>query len=271
MNARPQDTALLTRQITQLRGDPALAPHASIVVPVNAAADLHEVLQLAADIGDYRGEYPIEFILVINNYDPESPPAELEKYREMGFSVIAIPTVKHVGAIAIAARLPGIEHAQSDIVLQFDADCRIPNATALIDWYIAQIEKGADLAYTHVEYSDLPAGLAMKIRMFLHHASRWFRRVILGIPTSRGSNYAMRRSLALELYSRGALQYDILVGPRIKSIGGHIAYSGARELVVFTSGRFFKGGWSELLSYVMWRLGYYRRVGVFRSNGALHD
>ncbi len=271
MSVRPPDTALLTRQITHLRGDPGLAPRASIVVPVNAAADLHDVLKLAEDIGHYDGKSLIEFILVINNYDPESPPAEVEEYRAMGFTVIAIPSVKHEGAIAIAARLPGIEHAQSDIVLQFDADCRIPNATSLIDWYVAQIENGADLAYTHVEYSDLPAGLAIKIRMFMHHASRWFRRVVLRIPTSRGSNYAMRRSLALELYGRGAMQYDILVGPRIKSVGGRIAYSGARELVVFTSGRFFKGGWNELVSYMMWRLGYYRRVGVFRSNGALHD
>ncbi len=271
MSARPQDTVLLTRQLTHLRGDLGLAPRASIVVPVNAAADLHDVLQLAADICRYNGEYPIEFILVINNYDPDSPPAEIEEYRSMGFTVIAIPSVKHEGAIAIAARLPGIDRAQSDIVIQFDADCRIPNATALIDWYIAQIEKGADLAYTHVEYTDLPAGLAMKIRMFVHHASRWFRRVVLRIPTSRGSNYAIRRTLALELYGRGAMQYDILVGPHIKSVGGHIAYSGARELQVLTSGRFFKGGWNELLSYVMWRVGYYRRVGVFRSNGALHD
>ena len=76
---------------------------------------------------------------------------------------------------------------------------------------------------------------------------------------------------ALELYRRGALQYDILVGPRVKSIGGHIAYAGAKDLVVYTSGRFFKGGWGEFLSYMKWRVGYYRRVGVFRSSRAIHD
>ena len=85
MSVRPPDTALLTRQITHLRGDPGLAPRASIVVPVNAAADLHDVLKLAEDIGHYDGKSLIEFILVINNYDPESPPAEVEEYRAMGF------------------------------------------------------------------------------------------------------------------------------------------------------------------------------------------
>jgi hypothetical protein len=262
---------LLKQKIIRLRGDPRLAPRASIVVPVNAATDLLNVLNLASDVARYSGENLIELILVVNNYEPENPPAEVDQFRAMGFSVIAIPTVKHEGAIAVAARLPGIEQARSDILLQFDADCRIPNATALIDWYISQIEEGTDLAYTHVEYSDLPSGLPTKIRMFIHHASRWVRRTLLDIPTSRGSNYALRKTRALELSSRGALQYDILVGPHIKSIGGRISYSGAKDLVVYTSGRFFRGGWNELFSYLLWRVGYYRRVGVFKSKGALRD
>ncbi len=271
MDLLPRETELLKQQISRMRGDPLIDPRASIVVPVNAATDLVTVLNLASDIAKYTGDNLIELILVVNNYDSENPPVEVAQYQAMGFVVIAIPAVKHEGEIAVAARRPGIEHARSNIVLQFDADCRIPNATALMDWYIVQIEKGADLAYTHVEYMDLPAGLPMKIRMFVHHVSRWVRRALLGIPTSRGSNYAIRRTLALELYSLGALRYDIQVGPLVKSKGGHISYSGVKDLVVYTSGRFFKGSWNELLSYILWRVGYYRRVGVFKSRGAVGD
>lgn len=271
MDVRRRETEPLQQQLARVRGDVQLAPQASIVVPVNAAADLARVLNLAADIAHYDGRHSLELILVINNYDPGHPPVQVEQYQAMGFVVVAIPTVIHEGAIAVAARRPGIERARSNIILQFDADCRIPNATALMDWYIGQIEGGVDLAYTHVDYADLPAGLPMKIRMFLHHGSRWVRRALLGIPTSRGSNYAIRRALALELYGRGVLQYDIVVGPLVKSLGGRISYSGAKDLTVLTSGRFFQGSWNELVSYFLWRVGYYRRVGVLKSKGTAHD
>jgi hypothetical protein len=131
---------------------------------------------------------------------------------------------------------------------------------ALLDWYINQLDSGVDLAYTHVDYFDLPVGLAVKIRMFIHHASRWYKRVLLGIPTSRGSNYAIRRKLILELFAQGRAHYDIHVGPVVRAVGGKIAYSGAKEHFVFTSGRFFSNSWKELFSYLIWRVGYYLRV-----------
>jgi hypothetical protein len=192
-------------------------------------------------------------------------------YRELGLAVLGIPRVEHQGGVAIAARIPGIQMAQSPKILLFDADCRIPNPTALINWYITKFEEGCDLAYTHVDYTDLPPGLSVKARMFVHHASRWFRRTILGTPTSRGSNYAIRKKLILDLFAQGRVPYDIHVGPVVKSIAGKIAYSGAKELVVLTSGRFFAPGWKVLVEYLIWRIGYYRRILKMKPKKAVTD
>ena len=244
----------------RLRGDSHLPPRASIVIPVNAQKDLSRVLSLASDLATYQGSQPIEIILVVNNYSENNPPEEIRTYQQLGFKVLGIEKVTYRGGVALAARIPGIELAQSDIVLLFDADCRIPNPTALLDWYIDQLNSGADLAYTHVDYFDLPAGFVIKIRMFVHHASRWYKRVLLGIPTSRGSNYAMKRKLMLELFAEERVNYDIQIGPVVKALGKRIAYSGAKEHVVLTSGRFFSNSWKELFAYLIWRIGYYFRV-----------
>jgi Glycosyl transferase family 2 len=251
---------LLSDALRRLRGDQHVAPRASIVVPVNAQNDLLGILTLASDITNYRGGQPIEFIIVANNYPANHPPKEIREYQRLGFRVLGIPKVIHTGGIAIAARILGIEAARSEIILLFDADCRIPNPTSLFDWYINQLDSGFDLAYTHVDYFDLPVGLSIKVRMFIHHASRWYKRVLLGIPTSRGSNYAIRRKMILELSNQGHVHYDIQVGPAVKAMGGAIAYSKAREHVVFTSGRFFSNSWKELFNYLIWRIGYYLRV-----------
>ncbi len=251
---------LLHGDLQRLRGDPHAPPRASIVVPVNAQKDLLRVSALASDIAAYHGGEPIEIIFVVNNYPADDPPKEIGEYQQLGFKVLAVPKVEHKGGVALAARIPGIEAAQSEIMLLFDADCRIPNSTALLDWYLHQLDSGVDLAYTHVDYLDLPAGLAIKARMFIHHAARWYKRILLGIPTSRGSNYAIRRTLILELFVQGRIQYDIHIGPVVKFIGGKVAYSGAKEHVVFTSGRFFSNSWKELFLYLVWRVGYYLRV-----------
>ena len=66
--------------------------------------------------------------------------------------------------------------------------------------------------------------------------------------------------LMLELFSQGRIPYDIHVGPVIKSRGGRVAYSGAKELIVLTSGRFFNPGWKVLFTYLIWRTGYYFRI-----------
>jgi glycosyltransferase involved in cell wall biosynthesis len=264
MGTLAPDSIILKDRYLRLRGNPDIPPRASIVIPVNAQKDLENILRLAADISRYAGISTFELIIVVNNYPPDQPPSELEAYRQIGFSVIALPRVEHKGGVAIAARIPGVAAARSDSILLFDADCQIPNPTALLDWYVSQLEKGTDLAYTHVDYTDLPAGWSVKVRMFIHHTTRWFRRSILGIPTTRGSNYGIKRRLMLDLYAQGRLPYDILVGPVVRSTHGRIAYSASKELIVYTSGRFFSGSWKELLSYLKWRIGYYRRVGILK-------
>lgn len=256
----PVDLSNLGARILRLRGDSARPPVLSVVIPVNARSDLSNVFNLVSDVAWYTGEHTAEVILVVNNFPAEMPPAEIEQYRGYGMKVVAIPKITATGGIAIAARVPGFQEASSEWVVSFDADCRIPNSTALLNWYVAQFEKGADLAYTYVDYYNLPPGLSMRVRMAIHHASRWFRRVILGMPTSRGSNYAIRRSLMLDLYRRGKIPYDFHVGPVVKASGGRLVYSGARSLAVYTSGRFFSGGWKELFDYLFWRLGYYYRI-----------
>ncbi len=252
--------ATLQKELLGLRGDQTVYPDATIVVPVNAQKDLTNIRNLLSDLVGYSGEKLIEIILVINNYPPDNPPQEIELYEQTGLTVVAVPHVEHVGGVAIAARIPGIKVANSSKIILFDADCRIPNPTALIDWYIKQFDDNYDLAYTHVEYTDLPPGISVKARMFIHHAWRWFRRNIVGTPTSRGSNYAIRKKLILELFAAGRIPYDLHVGPVVKSSGCKISYSGAKELVVLTSGRFFEPGWKVLFEYLIWRTGYYRRI-----------
>jgi hypothetical protein len=251
---------MLGDELRRLRGDPQVPPSASIIVPVNAQKDILRILTLLSDFSGYRGNQSIEIILVVNNYPADTPPEEVNEYRQLGVRVLEIPKVEHAGGVAIAARIPGIEIAHSERILLFDADCRIPDPTALVDWYIQQLDSGVDLAYTRVDYMDLPAGLAIRTRMLIHHAIRWYKRVLLGIPTSRGSNYAIRRQLILDLFAQRRVPYDIHVGPVVKAMGGKVAYSAARQHVVFTSGRFFSNSWKELFAYLIWRTGYYVRV-----------
>jgi hypothetical protein len=257
--------------LQRLRGDSHIPPRASIVIPVNAQKDLSRVLILASDLAAYHGSQPIEIILVVNNFPENNPPEEIQKYQQLGFKVLGIEKVMFQGGVALAARIPGVELAQSEIALLFDADCRVPNPTALLDWYIDQLNSGVDLAYTHVDYFDLPAGLVIKIRMFIHHASRWYKRVLLGIPTSRGSNYAMKRKLMLELFAEKRVHYDIQIGPVVKALGKKIMYSGANEHVVLTSGRFFSNSWKELFAYLLWRVGYYFRVKPTKPTSPYFD
>lgn len=263
--------ALLKERITHMRGDPSLAPDVSIVIPVNAQKDLVPLQRVLSDLAHYPGSRRMEMILVINNYPEQEPPAEIGTYRQAGLQVIGIPRIHHQGGVAMAARIPGVRQAQSQAVLLFDADCRIPNPGALLDWYAGRLEEGYDLAYTHVDYTDLPPGISVRARMWVHHASRWIKRQMLHIPTSRGSNYAMRRDLMLDLFEQGRIPYDIHVGPVVKSIGGRIAYSGAKELLVLTSGRFFDPGWKVLIAYLVWRTGYYLRILRIRPKKAAQD
>ena len=261
---KKSDELAIKEHLLRLRGEPALPPEASAVIPVNAQNDLQNVLHLVKDITAYQGKHRLEIILVINNYPPDLPPEEIGKYRALGLCVLAFPKIKERGEIYLKARIPGVRNASSECTIHFDADCRLPDATHLIDWYIRQFDAGFRLAYTYFGYYDFPASLAMKSRMILYRTFRWFKRVVLRIPVSLGGNYAILRSLMLKLYDQGVLNYDIKVGTTIKSIGGKIAYSGDRSLTVLTSGRNFQGDWKELFEHIAWRFRYYRRLAPLR-------
>jgi Glycosyltransferase like family 2 len=251
----------LGEALVRLRGDTASPPDASIVVPVNAQADLETVLAVVGQVAGYHGERPFEVVLVINNYPPGEPPPEIEAYGGAGMRVVAVPSVWREGeAVCLTARVPGARAAVSERVILFDADCRILNPTRLLDWYVEQFERGAQAAYTHVGYYDLRPLWSVRARIAAHHLARWAKRVILRIPTTRGSNYAVDRSVFLRLYQQGLLVDDLNVGPAVKAAGGRVAYSRARSLRVLTSGRKFRGGWRRLARYLSYRLLYNVRV-----------
>jgi len=269
MESVANELSQIQKGIIRMRGDPKLHPDASIIVPVNAQGDLENILRLLGGITRYLGKYLFEIILVINNYSPEEPPREIDTYRILGLTIIDIPNIRKPGeAPGFTARIPGTKIALSENTIFFDADCRILNPTVLFDWYIQQFENGVQAAYTHVDYYDLNARLSVRARILFHHLSRWIKRVILQVPTIRGSNYAVNRSLFLKLYDNGMLADDMNVGPSVKSIGAKVAYNGSKEMTVLTSGRMFSGGWYKLLKYLRYRLRYNIRVLPVRTEAA---
>ena len=238
----------------RMRGDLDLAPEASVIIPVNAKTDLTTVLPALDDLKAYRGRRRVEIILVVNNFAPGDPP-QLGHFRESGIRVISVPTVRRPGEVIImGARAVGVEAARSSVTIHFDADCRIPSATALIDWYVEICERNKGVAYTHVDYYQLRPLRSVKAKILLHNLFRWIKRELLGIPTTRGSNYAIERSLFLRLYRSRRLSVDLQVGPAAKLAGAEVAYSGRRELTVLTSGRRFRGGWFRMVPYYLYRL-----------------
>jgi len=223
---------------------------ASIVIPVNAQEHLQDIFYILSDIGDYRGAYSFEIILVINNYPPQNPPPEIRFFKSRGIRVVPVSDVRIPGQHpALTSRILGIEAAHTDSILLFDADCRLPYPTPLLDWYIRVLHHGAHLAYTHVAYINLLPDLSIRIRIGLHHILRWIKRVLLRIPTSRGSNYAVRRTSMLDLDRQGLISGDIFVGPAMKSAGARIIYSGHKQHTVLTSGNKIKRGWKRAIKY----------------------
>ena len=240
---------------------PDRRPDASIVVPVNAKGDLENATRLLLDLARYDGPHTFQTILVVNNYDGD-PPAQVAEYEATGAQVLSLPKVeRRVGdAIAFSVRLPGVRAANAPWIILFDADCRIPDATSLLDWYVARGRDGAGVAYTHVDFYDLLPAPSVRVKVRIHHVARWVKRVLLRIPTTRGSNYAVVRKLMLDLYDSGLLADDLNVGPAAKARCEAIVYSGDRRLTVLTSGRMFRAGWVEIITYYWYRLRYNVRV-----------
>ena len=254
---KPSNYEALQKFFIKRRGDQSKLPDASIAIPVNAQGDLETVLVVLGDIAKYKGVHTYEVILAINNYPEDNVPPEIELFQSMGIVVAPTPSVRRADeAVCFSARMTGVHAAHTNYLLLFDADCRIPNPTALIDWYIDRLHEGAGLAYTHVAYYDLKKDLSIWTRIFVHHSARWVKRELLGIPTTRGGNYAVNRIKMLENYDHKLLSDDLNVGPSFKFSGLPMVYSGKRPLVVMTSGRVFTGGWSKLIRYLLYRLRY---------------
>jgi hypothetical protein len=256
-------------ELRRLRGDPAALPDASVVIPVNAQEDLENVLGVLGDVAGYEGTATLEVVLVINNYPEDDPPRELETYARAGVRTVGVPNVRRPGeVVSFTARVPGAREASSDVTIHFDADCRVPNSSALLTWYIERLRGGAKAAYSPVEYYDLRPLWSVRARIAVHHAARWAKRVLMRIPTVRGSNYAVDRALFLRLYDEGKLIDDLNVGLAVKASGGSLAYSRDRELRVLTSGRRFKGGWLKLARYLLYRMRYNLRMITSSKRGA---
>ena len=266
---RPVSREELRQRILEIRGAADTVPDLAVVIPVNAQGDLKNVLRIVEDVARYRGEHEVEMILVVNNYPAGEPPAEIEDLRSLGLGVLAIPSVRRPGeAVGFSARIPGVRTASSNYVALFDADCRIPDATRLLDWYIDRFEDGAQAAYTHVAYYEFERVPSILVQIALHHGARWIKRNLLRIPTTRGSNYAVRRDAMLELYDAGLLADEMNVGPTFKRLRGDVAYSGRRPLAVYTSARMFRPGWRGKIPYFLYRLKYNLRVLPVRADVA---
>jgi len=253
----PANLNTIREGFLRLRGEPGQAPDASIVIPVNAHADLDLVLNPLGDILRYSGRHTVEIVLVVNNYPVEQPPEEIQEFRDLGAKVVAVPSARRPGeAVVISARALGARAANSAVIIHVDSDCRIPDINALLDWYIPALKSGARLAYTRVGFHDLRSLPSVRAKIAIHHTTRWVKRNLLGIPTARGSNYAIDRGLFLQLYEAGKLNHDIQIGMAAKQAGARIAYSGRPERSVLTSGREFRGGWLKLIRYIRYRLRY---------------
>jgi GT2 family glycosyltransferase len=251
--------------VRRLRGDLQSPPAASIVVPVNAQGDEDNALRLLDDLVRYDGPHALEIVLVVNNFPEGEEPPMVERFRHLGAVIIAEASVRRPGyAVPLMGRIHGMQSASSDRILLFDADCRIPDPRSLIDWYVGRLE-AASVAYSHVDFYDLPPHPSVRLRRLIHHGSRWTKRAVLGLPTVRGSNYAVRREAFLAQFARGTIADDMNIGPVFRRAGGRVVYGGARELVVLTSGRMFAGGWRRLLSYASYRLRYNVRVLPVRT------
>jgi hypothetical protein len=251
-------------------------PDIAVVIPVNAQGDLENIEHLLSDLERYEGPLAVETILVVNNYPPDRPP-NVERLRRRATSVLTIPSVRKFGeAVAFSGRVHGMRVARSPYVVVTDADCRIPNPTAYIDWYHEQLSTWAHAAYTHVEFQDFDPVLSVRFHIVVSHAARWVKREILRIPVTRGASYGARREELLELYDAGLLADEMNVGPAFKRLVGPVAFGAKKDLHVLTSGRMIRRGWWRVIPYNLYRLRYNLRVlpvrpGVAHVTGREND
>ncbi|MBO9343927.1 MAG: glycosyltransferase, partial [Roseiflexus sp.] len=248
-----------------VRGDRSRQPDGSIIIPVNAQSDLERVWVVINDLLAYHGRHTFEIIVMVNNYPADAPPS-LAAFEQAGIRVVSQPDVRRPGIrVAVTACVHGARVAASRLTIHFDADCRVPDPTTLLDWYVQQFAAGARAAYTPVNFCDLNNDSATQARVVIHHLTRWFKRQVLGIPTIRGSNFAIDRDLFIELFDAGYLPADFSIGPVLRARRMQVAYGNAPRLAVLTSGRYFERGWRELARYLLYRLRYNLRMLRMRA------
>lgn len=235
-------------------GNPAAC---TVVVPVNAQADLGTVGRLLGDLLPWNDADRGEVLLVVNNFDGAEP-AAVGELRLRGARVISEGklSVRHGEVPPVAARALGARHSPPGLLVHFDADVRVPDAAALLQWYQDRFASGIGVAATGIGFHEIPPGLSIRARIVSHQAARWLKRVVLRTPVTRGSNYATDRDLFLEAYDRGMIADELNVGPALTALGARYAYSGDARLRVLTSARRFRGGWLRLVRYLWYRLRY---------------
>jgi len=270
--AQPSAAVLgaLPAQLTRIRGTGQ--PDASVVIPVNAQADVDHLMALLTDLARYDGANRLEFIVVLNNYEPDKEPPGRTAIERTNVSVVAVPSVRRPGeAVSFTARIPGLRAATTDIAINFDSDVRVPYPTSLIDWYVTTLRERPErvrAAYGPVLFHSVPQGFVADVAVAIHHTSRWIKRAILRIPTLRGSAYAVRRQAMLEAYDDGLLADDMNVGPVLARGDREVVHAGDPRLAVRTSGRMYRFDWPALARYLRYRLRYNIRVIPVRADAA---
>ena len=90
-----RDLDALAARLQRLLVSPEQEPDASIIIPVNARADLETVIPVLEQLSLYAGPHALELILVVNNYDPAAPPAAIDRFTRMGLRVIGVPSARY--------------------------------------------------------------------------------------------------------------------------------------------------------------------------------
>lgn len=260
--------AALPGAIRRLRGEGPVV--ASVIIPLNAQGDLDHVIALLCDLGRYDGQNRVEIIVVLNNYPDEEEPGHKSDLEGLGVRVIAIPNVRRRGyAVPLTARMAGVHEADASATIHLDADCRVPYPGRLIDWYVASLRTNG-AAYGPVQFHSVPRTRTAEAAVALHHLSRWAKRILFRIPTTRGSSFAVNRDLMLDAWDKGQLADDLNVGPVIKARGAGVTYGSDARLTVRTSGRMYLFTWLGLVRYLRYRLRYNLRVLTVRGDAADH-
>ncbi len=219
--------AELRRRLPRLWSPAQADPNASVIVPVGSPAELKQVFCLLSDLSHYRGSYSLECLLALPAGQPWLPPERLALLDSLGLRVVFTSARGRGG---LAARGCAAQAARAGILLHFAADTRLPDPTALVDWYVRSLFGKFQLAYSRVDFYGLPGSPGVRLSLFVLNGLRALKRRLLGVPTPRGSNYAITRSLFLDLYEAGTLSEEHPVGLAARLAQARSRYAADRRL-----------------------------------------